>query len=81
MRKALEDAELPFSKIEAAFCAYVYGDSTCGQRVIYQQDKTGIPIFNITNNGCTGSTAVLMARNAIKSGAVDCALAIGFEKM
>jgi acetyl-CoA acetyltransferase len=49
--------------------------------VIYQQDKTGIPIFNITNNGCTGSTAVLMARNAIKSGAVDCALAIGFEKM
>lgn len=34
------------------------------------------------NNNCsTGSTALYQANNLVKSGLVDCALALGFERM
>ena len=42
---------------------------------------TGIPIFNINNNGATGGTCIYMASRAIASGAADCVLSVGFEKM
>jgi sterol carrier protein 2 len=42
---------------------------------------TGIPITNVNNNCSTGSTALFQANNAVKSGLVDCALALGFERM
>lgn len=42
---------------------------------------TGIPIVNVNNNCSTGSTALLLARNSILGGQVDCVLALGFEKM
>jgi len=42
---------------------------------------TGIPVVNVNNNCSTGSTALFLARQAIASGMVDCALAVGFEQM
>lgn len=42
---------------------------------------TGIPITNVNNNCSTGSTALYNANNMVKSGLVDCALALGFERM
>ena len=42
---------------------------------------TGIPIVNVNNNCSTGSTALFLARQAVESGAVDCALVLGFEQM
>jgi acetyl-CoA acetyltransferase len=42
---------------------------------------TGIPIINVNNNCSTGSSAIYLARQAVESGAVDCALAFGFEQM
>ena len=42
---------------------------------------TGIPITNVNNNGCTGSTTLFNANNAVKSSLVECALALGFERM
>jgi len=41
---------------------------------------TGIPIFNVNNNCSTGSTALMLGKLHIDSGA-DCILAVGFEKM
>ena len=41
----------------------------------------GIPVLNVNNNCSTGSSALMLARQAVKGGLVDCALAIGFEKM
>jgi acetyl-CoA acetyltransferase len=60
---------------------YVYGDSTCGQAALYEVGMTGIPIVNVNNNCSTGSTALFLARQAVESGAVECALALGFEQM
>ena len=42
---------------------------------------TGIPITNVNNNCSTGSTALFNANNAVKSALVECALALGFERM
>ncbi|UYO38327.1 lipid-transfer protein [Rhodopseudomonas palustris] len=80
-RLALRDAGLGYDAIQQAFVGYVYGDSTCGQRALYQVGMTGIPIVNVNNNCSTGSTALYLARQAIASGAADCVLALGFEQM
>ncbi len=80
-RLALTDAGLPYERIQQAYVGYVYGDSTCGQRSLYDLGMTGIPIFNVNNNCSTGSTALYLARQAVESGVVDCALALGFEQM
>jgi acetyl-CoA acetyltransferase len=79
--KALTDAGIPYDSIEQAYAGYVYGDSTYGQRAVYELGLTGIPVLNVNNNCSTGSSALFLARQAIKGGLVDCALAIGFEKM
>lgn len=78
--KALIDANLTYDAIEQAYCGYIYGDSTCGQRVLYQLGMTQIPIVNVNNNCSTGSTALWMGRNAIRGGA-DCVLCVGWEEM
>jgi acetyl-CoA acetyltransferase len=78
---ALADAGVGYDMIQQAYVGYVYGDSTCGQRALYQVGMTGIPIINVNNNCSTGSTALFMARQAIESGAIDCVLALGFEQM
>ncbi|XP_046882933.1 sterol carrier protein 2 [Hypomesus transpacificus] len=81
-QKALADAGIPYSAIEQACVGYVYGDSTCGQRAIYHGlGLSGIPIINVNNNCSTGSAALFMARQLVQGGLVDCALALGFEKM
>ena len=79
--KALLDAHINYDDVEQGVACYVYGDSTCGQRVFYQFGMTGIPIYNVNNNCSTGSTGLHMARNLIAHGAADCVLVVGFEKM
>jgi acetyl-CoA acyltransferase len=79
--KALQDAGVPYDRIEQAFVGYCYGESTSGQRAVYGLGLSGIPIVNVNNNCSTGSTALFMARQSVAGGISDCALALGFEKM
>lgn len=81
INEALADADIDYEQVQQAYAGYVYGDSTCGQRVLYQVGMTGIPVVNVNNNCSTGSTAIFLARQAVESGAADCALAFGFEQM
>ncbi|WP_328660269.1 lipid-transfer protein [Nocardia salmonicida] len=80
-RAALTDAGLDYSVVQQAYVGYVYGDSTAGQAALYGLGQTGIPIVNVNNNCSTGSSALWLARQAVATGAVDCALALGFEQM
>lgn len=80
-RLALADARVGYDQIEQAYVGYVYGDSTCGQRALYEVGMTGIPVLNVNNNCSTGSSALFLARQAVESGAVECAIALGFEQM
>lgn len=78
---ALADGGLDYDHIQQAYVGYVYGDSCSGQRALYKAGLSGIPIVNVNNNCSTGSSALFLARQAVESGAVDCALALGFEQM
>lgn len=80
-RAALQDAGLGYRDLGFAAVGYVYGDSTCGQAALYELGRTGVPIVNVNNNCATGSSALYIARQWILSGAVECALALGFEQM
>ncbi|MBI4511090.1 MAG: lipid-transfer protein [Deltaproteobacteria bacterium] len=78
---ALAEAGVSYAQVEQAFVGYVYGDSTCGQRAVYQLGLSGIPVYNVNNNCSTGSTALMLACQAIGGGVSECVLALGFEKM
>ncbi|WP_395106834.1 thiolase C-terminal domain-containing protein [Actinomadura sp. SCN-SB] len=77
--KALEDAGIPYDRIEQAYAGSAYG--AMGQRALYETGMTGIPVMTVSNACATGSSALFMARQAIKGGLADCALAFGMEKM
>jgi len=80
-RLAMADTDIPYQDIGQAFCGYVYADSTAGQSALYEVGLSGLPIINVNNNCATGSTALFLACQAVQSGAVDVALALGFEQM
>lgn len=78
---ALNDAGIEYREVEHAYVGYVYGESTSGQRAVYELGMTGIPVVNVNNNCSTGSTALFLAAQAIRGGLADCTVALGFEKM
>jgi len=80
-KAALADARIDYALVEQAYVGYVFGDSTSGQAAIYGVGLTGIPVINVNNNCATGSTALFLARQAVESGAIECAIAVGFEQM
>jgi len=80
-RAALEDAGISYDDVQQAYTGYVFGDSTCGQRAVYDIGLTGVPVFNVNNNCSTGSTALMLAKQVIEGGIAECVLALGFEKM
>jgi sterol carrier protein 2 len=81
MKRAFRDAGVSYDKVDHAYVGYVYGDSTCGQRAVYEYGMSGIPIVNVNNNCSTGSTALWMGQQAIASGMSHCSMILGFEKM
>ena len=81
IREALADAGIGYDQVQQAYAGYVYGASTCGQKALYKVGMTGIPVINVNNNCSTGSSALFLARQAVQSGVVDVALAVGFEFM
>ena len=79
--KALDDAGIDYREVQEAYVGYVYGESTSGQRAVYELGMTGVPVVNVNNNCSTGSTALYLAARAVRGGLADCTLALGFEKM
>ena len=43
-RAALEDAGIAYDEVEQAYAGYVFGESACGQAVMYRIGLTGIPV-------------------------------------
>ncbi|MBI5604998.1 MAG: lipid-transfer protein [Deltaproteobacteria bacterium] len=78
---ALKDAGIEYKQVQRAIASYVYGDTCSGQAALYHVGITGIPVVNVSTACASGSTAFALATDAVKSGAVDCALAVGFEQM
>ncbi len=79
--QALADARISYEQVEQVAAGYCFGDTTAGQRAVYELGMTGVPVINVNNACASGSTALFVTRNAIAAGMAHCALAVGFEKM
>src|SRR5260370_7667042 len=75
------DAGVDYADVEQAFAGYVFGDSTCGQRAVYDVGLTGIPVFNVNNNCSTGSAALFLGRQAAEGALAQCVRLLAFQKM
>jgi acetyl-CoA acetyltransferase len=80
-RAALADAGIDYTEVQQAYAGFVSGDTCSGQTALYALGQTGIPVINVNNACATGSTALFLARQAVQTGQVDVALALGFEQM
>jgi acetyl-CoA C-acetyltransferase len=77
-RGALADAGLEWSDIQYAFG----GSAAAGNAdtMVSTLGLTGVPFINVANGCATGGSALISAYNAIKAGAADVVMAIGFDK-
>ncbi len=80
-RAALADAGIDYDQVQQAYAGFASGDTCSGQTALYGVGQTGIPVINVNNACASGSTALFLARQAVKSGQVEVALALGFEQM
>ena len=64
-----------------ALAAKLFGDTTVGQSVFGAMGVGGIPVVNIENACTSGSTAIVLAAQAIRAGDCETALVVGAEKM
>jgi acetyl-CoA acetyltransferase len=78
---ALKDAGVQWKDINAAYCSHVLMGVTVGQFILMPLGPTGIPIFNVDNGCAGGTTAMILARQAIGAGIYDRVLIVGIQKM
>ncbi len=78
IRAALDDAGLVWSDVQVAFGGS--DGSGLADTLVSDLGLTGIPFTNVKNGCATGGSALVSAVNAIRSGAAEIALAVGFDK-
>jgi acetyl-CoA acetyltransferase len=78
---ALMDGGVGWKDIDAAYCSHVLMGVTVGQSVLMPLGPRGIPIFNVDNGCAGGTTAMILARQAIGAGMFNTALIVGVQKM
>ncbi|WP_100400998.1 thiolase family protein [Bacillus sp. FJAT-44742] len=85
--KALRDADIPPSLIEAGYvgnsvAGVITGQDTIrGQVILCNYGLGSIPVFNIENACASGATAFHLGWLGVASGMYDCVLVLGTEKM
>jgi acetyl-CoA acetyltransferase len=78
---ALEDAGMEASEVDALYAGHVHGGMVAGERVGAECGLAGIPTVNVENACASGTTAIIEAVHAIRSGRYDRVVACGFEKV
>lgn len=78
---ALDDADVPWKAVQAAYVSHVNQGVSFGEAVCEKLGLTGIPILNVENACASGSTAIREAFFAVGHGLYDVAIVIGVEKM
>ncbi|MFC2036340.1 thiolase family protein [Chloroflexota bacterium] len=77
----LEDSEMEWKDIQAAFCGSVYQGTGSGHQVIAEVGLTGIPIINVEQACSSSSVAFTLGCQMIATELYDVVIALGFEKM
>jgi acetyl-CoA acyltransferase len=75
---ALRDAGLEWTDVQVAFGGS--DGSGLADTLVSDLGLTGIPFTNVKNGCATGGSALMSAVHAIRSGAAEIALAVGFDK-
>ncbi len=77
-RAAMADAGIEWGDVHYAFG----GSNAAGNAdtMVSMLGLTGLPFINVANGCATGGSALISAHNAIKAGAADVVMAIGFDK-
>ena len=77
-RAALADAGIDWSRVDYAFG----GSAAAGDAdtLVSRLGLTGVPFINVANGCATGGSALISAYNAIRAGAADVVVAVGFDK-
>jgi acetyl-CoA acetyltransferase len=75
---ALRDAGLEWPDVQVAFGGS--DGSGLADTLVSDLGLTGIPFTNVKNGCATGGSALMAAVHAIRSGAAEIALAVGFDK-
>ena len=78
IRAALRDAGLEWADVQVAFGGS--DGSGLADTLVADLGLTGIPFTNVKNGCATGGSALMSAVHAIRSGAAEVALAVGFDK-
>lgn len=78
VRAALADAGMAWTDVQMAFGGS--DGSGLADTLVSDLGLTGIPFTNVKNGCATGGSALLAGCNAIRSGAADVVLAVGFDK-
>lgn len=83
--RAMKDAEVLPSEIEAGYCgnalgAIIQGETGVGQNVFWEVGINGIPIVNVENACASGSTALREAWMAVAGGFYDTVMVVGVDK-
>ncbi|WP_046470200.1 thiolase family protein [Allosalinactinospora lopnorensis] len=78
VQQALHDAGVAWPDVQIAFGGS--DSSGLADTLVSDLGLTGIPFMNVKNGCATGGSALLSAMSAIRSGAADLALAVGFDK-
>jgi acetyl-CoA acetyltransferase len=87
VRAALDDGGLGADEVGAVFYGNAIAGLVTGQEMMRGQSALaglglgGRPMFNVENACASGGSAVHLAFQAVASGTVDCALAVGAETM
>jgi benzoylsuccinyl-CoA thiolase BbsB subunit len=80
IRGALDDADMRWDDIEAAYCGTFRPGLLAGHQICNTMGLTGLAITNVENASASGSSAFREAFLAIASGAHDIVLALGVDK-
>ena len=68
-REALANAGIGYEQVQQAYAGYVYGDSTAGQRALYEVGMSRIPIFNVNNRPVPCPAGGAVRRRRVRPGA------------
>jgi acetyl-CoA acetyltransferase len=79
--KAIADAGIELSVIQAVYCANVYGGMVLGQVLLRDLGMGGLPLYNVENACASGATAVHLASHALRAGAYQTVLVFGVEQL
>ncbi|SDJ53699.1 Acetyl-CoA acetyltransferase [Bradyrhizobium sp. Rc2d] len=79
--KALADASIDASQIQAMYNANVYGGMVLGQVLMRDLGITGPAVYNVENACASGATAVHLACQALWLGIYDTVLVWGVEQL